>query len=589
MRRNIFNALSTVLLGAAFFAASTAVAPSALAQDATQNSPTQAAASDSGAYARVQPYVDAETFAVARLDLAQLDLDALGDKLTEFFTESAKIRGYDADALADCLAEFKTALSGAKKLAREPLALAREEFGLSEIFLVVPSLDAPGFFAFVPLDASKRERVAEFVADETPFEPLEIDGGLIVGTPNFDADYFADFDAAPNPKLEAFLNGSTATLQLYVAEFDLRQLFETLAEATGDDAFLERFSQALDEAPEEARVALETFDESFQNATFEIDVNRLRIAARWNYDSPEATQTLLDAYRTSLDANLATLEETLRREADEDALEIAENFRLVPLAREAIRGFATSAYPRRDGAALTLEYELGPSIRLTNPIVLPTAVALLVPAVNAARTAARRMQSVNNIKQLGLATHNFHDVNNGFPARYTVDEDGEPLHSWRVLLLPYLEQAALYKQIRLDEPWDSEWNSQFHDQMPIVYARPGGDPSEGCFYSCVADERAAFQPAKSANQLKGARFASVTDGSSNTLLFVERNEPVCWMDPTADLTLEEFLENAADPQYFAGGSNVGMCDGTVRFVSETVDPDVLKAMVTRDGGEVGVY
>ncbi len=592
MRRNIFAALSTALLGAALFVAPT-VAPSALAQDASfDDAPSalaQDAATNSGAYARIQPYVDAETFAVVRVAPAQLDLDALDAKLTEVFTEAAKIRGYDDEALADCLAEFKATLAGAKKFAREPLAIVRQEFGLSEIFFVYPRLDAQGFFAYVPLDAAKRDRLAELLEDETPFEPFEVDGGLIVGTPNFDADYFENFEASPNPKLEAFLNGSDATLQAYVAEFQFRELFNTFAEAAGNDLLAERLDEALDEAPETSREAFETFEENFRGATFELDVNRLRLALRLNFASEDAAQTLLKLQGVNSDAGLDALVKLFREEADEDVQELADAYRLVPLVRELIRGFSTSAAPRLDGASLTSEFELGPSIRLTNPIVLPTAVGLLLPAVNAARTAARRMQSVNNIKQLGLATHNFHDVNNGLPARYTVDEDGEPLHSWRVLLLPYLEHAALYEQIRLDEPWDSEWNSQFHDQMPIVYARPGGDPSEGCFYSCVADKRAAFQPATSANQLKGAHFASVTDGTSNTLLFVERNEPVCWMDPTADLTLEEFLENAADPQYFAGGSNVGMCDGSVRFVSETVDPDVLKAMVTRDGGETGVY
>ncbi len=279
------------------------------------------------------------------------------------------------------------------------------------------------------------------------------------------------------------------------------------------------------------------------------------------------------------------MEKLFRERTDQDALKIADNFRLVSLVRELIRGFATSAVPRLDGAALTTEFELGPSLRLTNPVVVPAAVGLLVPAVNAARTAAQRMRSPNNLKPLVLATHHFLDSHDGaLPARYTVDKNGQPLPSWRVLPSPYLEQTALYEQIRLDEPWDSEHNRQFHSKAPAIFRRPGSsDP--GCFYSCVADGSSALQPAKAPGSQLGIRLPAVTDGASNTLLFVERNKPACRMDPNADLTLEEFLENAADPRYFSGGSNVGMCDGSVRFVSETVDPDVLKAMVTRNGGE----
>ncbi len=89
-------------------------------------------------------------------------------------------------------------------------------------------------------------------------------------------------------------------------------------------------------------------------------------------------------------------------------------------------------------------------------------VALLLPSVPTAREAARRMQCANNMKQILIGLQNYHDTYNAFPPAYTVDEDGKPLHSWRVLILPFIEQQALYEQIRLDEPWDSEHNRQFH-------------------------------------------------------------------------------------------------------------------------------
>ncbi|MDO4630229.1 MAG: DUF1559 domain-containing protein [Planctomycetia bacterium] len=85
--------------------------------------------------------------------------------------------------------------------------------------------------------------------------------------------------------------------------------------------------------------------------------------------------------------------------------------------------------------------------------------ALLLSAVQKARNAARRMQFTNNMKQLGLAALVFESVYRNYSSLFTVDDEDKPLHSWRVLLLPYLEQQELLDQIRLDEPWDSDWNS----------------------------------------------------------------------------------------------------------------------------------
>ena len=86
--------------------------------------------------------------------------------------------------------------------------------------------------------------------------------------------------------------------------------------------------------------------------------------------------------------------------------------------------------------------------------------------------AARRAQSMNNLKQFALAMHNYHDTNGKFPAASSFDKDGKPLLSWRVHVLPYLEQAELYKQFHLDEPWDSEHNKKLIEKMPNVLASP---------------------------------------------------------------------------------------------------------------------
>ena len=92
--------------------------------------------------------------------------------------------------------------------------------------------------------------------------------------------------------------------------------------------------------------------------------------------------------------------------------------------------------------------------------------------IQPAKESARQTQCRNNIKQIGIALHSYHDYFKCLPPAYTVDENGKPLHSWRVVLLPFLEQQELYDKIRLDEPWDSEYNKQFHSRMPMAFSCP---------------------------------------------------------------------------------------------------------------------
>ena len=213
----------------------------------------------------------------------------------------------------------------------------------------------------------------------------------------------------------------------------------------------------------------------------------------------------------------------------------------------------------------------------------PVMVALLLPAVQAARQAARRTQSSNNMKMIALAMHSYADSRRGaFPPGFSTDKDGKPLLSWRVLILPYLEQQALYEQFHLDEPWDSEHNKKLIEQMPQVYRSPNSTaPPNKTVYLTVRGEKTAFPGAK------GIRFAQILDGTSNTIMTVEANDPsaVIWTKP------DDFVPDPETPLkglvgLNPGGFLVGFCDGSVRFISADIDPDTLRALFTRDGGEV---
>ncbi len=210
----------------------------------------------------------------------------------------------------------------------------------------------------------------------------------------------------------------------------------------------------------------------------------------------------------------------------------------------------------------------------------PVMVALLLPAVQASREAARRAQSMNNMKQIGLAMHNFHATKNAFPAAYSTDEQGKPLLSWRVHVLPYLEAQWLYEQFRLDEPWDSPHNKKLLPLMPQVYRSPNSTAAPGkTNYMTVRMEGSAF-PGK---EKIGIR--EIKDGTSNTIMFVEANDDsaVDWTKP------DDFVPDEKNPMkgltgLRPGGFNAALCDGSVRFISETLDKEVLKNLFQRNDG-----
>jgi prepilin-type processing-associated H-X9-DG protein len=207
--------------------------------------------------------------------------------------------------------------------------------------------------------------------------------------------------------------------------------------------------------------------------------------------------------------------------------------------------------------------------------------ALLLPAIQAAREAARRAQCVNNLKQIGLALHNYESSYGCFPPEYTTDANGKPLLSWRVLILPYLEQSPLYGQFKQDEPWDGPTNIKLLDQMPKMFTCPsepaGTPPAKLTHYLGITGGPTLFEGPE------GVKVQQITDGTSNTLAVVESNAAIEWTKP-GDVDASQ-IPGALGSKH-PGGLNGLFVDGSVKFLKKTLTPVVLKAMTTRDGGEV---
>jgi hypothetical protein len=208
------------------------------------------------------------------------------------------------------------------------------------------------------------------------------------------------------------------------------------------------------------------------------------------------------------------------------------------------------------------------------------------------------MQCSNNLKQIALALHNYHDVYGSFPPAYVADSDGRPMHSWRVLLLPFLEEQPLLGQYSFDEPWDGPNNRKLLDRMPKVFACPSaakdatGKPTFTTSYVAVVGPKTAW-PGSSPRS-----FKEFKDGVSNTALVLEHNDSnILWLEPR-DLAFDdslailsrreaEFAGNHRWENFFyeyTGGRQVALADGSVRYISNGVQPEVWSALLGAEDG-----
>ncbi len=188
------------------------------------------------------------------------------------------------------------------------------------------------------------------------------------------------------------------------------------------------------------------------------------------------------------------------------------------------------------------------------------------------------------LKQFGLAWHNYHDAYKVFPTAVSFDPEGKKTRlSWRVRLLPFLEQQALYDEFRLNEPWDSEHNKKLISRMPAIF-RPANDKlaAEGKTKFVMPLGQRTIAP----DDKRPIRFRDITDGASNTIMLVEADDEhaVAWTKPDdLEVDLSKPLSGLAVRR--PGGFLAARCDGSVVFFRTSIDPKELAALFTRAGGE----
>ena len=198
----------------------------------------------------------------------------------------------------------------------------------------------------------------------------------------------------------------------------------------------------------------------------------------------------------------------------------------------------------------------------------------------------------DNLKRIGLAMHNYHDTYKCFPAAVLTDENDRPMRSWRVAILPYLEEAVHYDMYDFNEPWDDPNNSLLLDVYISAYRCPDDSvlgPGMTSYLMIVGEGTVGGLPNGEVS------FADIRDGTSNTIMAMEvGNAGVSWAEPR-DITVEEAVTFVTDPaaspfsHVHPEGVNVLLADGSIRCLPNSIDPDMLRAMLTiADGQAVSV-
>ncbi|MCL2116944.1 MAG: DUF1559 domain-containing protein [Planctomycetaceae bacterium] len=530
------------------------------------------------------PLVSDKTFAVAHVNLRAIDFDQIQKLILDGVEQYVTLQQFERESVAEVLAESNKLIHAKRPQIETAFLEFLEETGLRDVYFIsyYNLLQTMPGFLVIPMtgiSAKQYDNLCEKVGGKAASSVIRVKNFLILplgDDRHHEADaIWPEFFAAIKPvKIPAFDEAFTGTeTALFRAAVVVPEnVTRILTEAGMPMAPIPQVGSLLYLLNDHTRWASVVLD--LENAKL-----RAAIQMSSKESAKEARETLIDV----IDMSVSTM--TMQMEQRDEMADF------IPLIGAYMRGLFRTLLPVVNGDQLV--YEASGENGMTAAVgVGGVAVALLLPAVQASREAARRMQCTNHIKQIVLALHTYHDAQRCFPPVMTADANGKPLHSWRVLILPYIEQAALYEAIRLDEPWDSEYNSRFHNLMISAYQCPSANsPMPGMTsYSVVVGKECFFHEPNAKNGM-----AMIADGTSNTIAVVERAEPVCWMDPTQEITFEEACKgiNVSSEglgSNHTGGINAGFFDGSVQFISESVDLAVLRALFTRAGGEaVGLW
>ncbi len=221
--------------------------------------------------------------------------------------------------------------------------------------------------------------------------------------------------------------------------------------------------------------------------------------------------------------------------------------------------------------------------------VLCGVIVCLGRLANEARRSAGGSQCSGHLCQIALALHNYHEANGCFPPAYIADPEGRPKHSWRVLILPFIEQPGIYNAYNFAEPWNGPNNRQLARFKPFPYACPNGHDYGG--HSARTNYLAIVGPGTAFPGSKTTSIADVRDGTAETIMVAEvADSGIDWMEPrdfiagSMSMVINDrsrLSVSSHDPR----GPHVICVDGSRRVLNPALPERSLKALMTISGGE----
>ncbi len=223
-------------------------------------------------------------------------------------------------------------------------------------------------------------------------------------------------------------------------------------------------------------------------------------------------------------------------------------------------------------------------------IVVGLLIVMVFPAVSTARSQAQKTQSADNMKLIAAAMFSYEADHGSYPPAFIPDKDGKPMHSWRVLLLPYLGPGYdhIYEQYKFDEAWDGPNNMNLRFSMPAEYACPADSDASSQYetsYMVIVGDETMFPGITSVMR------AQITDDRACTIMLAQTpTSGVCWLEPK-DLEAKQMRFQINGRQgveigsRHAGGAHVVMADGESQFITDDAPPDAVEAMTTIAGNE----
>jgi hypothetical protein len=518
-----------------------------------------AAASAAADHAAVAPYLADDVSSVVYLDLEKLSLLAIGEELEKLqLIAEPHLKNVKEEAAAIQAKYDQLTKLGARRAYLLVRASDIFQGGPTLIVEVAEEQQAQAVADWLMPLGEKLSSLGD-VADYLPKE-FAADGAVVIGATSQDRIKKIRAERNDSPRQEAV---------------------DALAAPGGDgDAGFVAFGDV-----DSRRVVREMFPQ-LPAPFMEIDGKLLADGLKWigvRFTLPPAPTITLSAETTGGDV-AATLKQSV-----EKATVLAKAF----LMKEAVSG--PPAHQARAKGLLPLLPLLGAKVNGSRVTLTfgddeqeIAFVRNLLPAITQQlRTEAYRNSRMNQFKQILLGMNNHESARGAFPTAASYHVEGRPLLSWRVQILPYMDQIALWKKFRLDEPWDSEHNRKLIDEMPDIYADP--DP---VVRATIGDGgRTTFVVPTGDGLIFGGRealkYKDITDGTSNTIMVVEivPERAVVWTKPDDwEVDLKDPLAGVkrSDRDWFT----TGWCDAHAKLLSNSIDADVFRAVLTPAGGEV---